>query len=106
MFIKGKHICRSTLLFKDNQFTYGPDTPKPLEDHCVTPINSTHSFLAGGSFRVNFEETTEREAWIYDWENDKWTRVENMITPAYHDTYCYTVGKEIIGTKTQGKGAK
>lgn len=84
-------------MFKNNQFTYGPNAPKHFENHCVTPINSTHSFLAGGAYGVDWGETTEKEAWIYDWENDEWTRVENMRTPAYHDNYCFTVGREVIG---------
>ena len=87
----------STLVFKDNIFHFGPNTPEHLENHCVAAINETHSFVAGGSFNVDWAETTERKAWIYDWENNKWTRIENMITSAYHDTYCYTIGREVIG---------
>ena len=87
----------STLLFKNNAFTYGPNTPKRFESHCVTPVNETHTFLAGGSYGVDFEETTEREAWMYDWERSQWTRVENMITPAFHNTLCHRAGNDIVG---------
>ena len=75
--VTGGRGLSSTDLIASGTVTPGPKLPLDVHLHCVVRVNATHIFIAGG--RRN--ERSVPDAFIFDWPNQAWTQVADMIYP-------------------------
>ncbi len=66
----------STILFNTTnwKWQFGPEMPSERLSHCVTNINTTTSFLAGGYIG----DTNLKDAYLFHWDTQRWEKLPDM----------------------------
>ena len=83
-------FLNSTLVYTDGDFRPGPDIPHSAYGACITPVNYTHFFFAGG-----FDGSEYDDAYLLEVDGWKWTKLGSLhIARSFHS--CGRSGNQIV----------
>jgi len=78
-------------IFTGEAWIPGPAHPRAgySKDSCMVQLNATHSLFSGGG-------SMEAESWLYDWEQDTWTRTGDLNQGRYGHECAVLEGQGVL----------
>ena len=71
--LHSKGGLETSIFHTNGSVTPGPNLPQSTDHHCLTKVNETHMFMAGG-----YSSGYSKKAYMINWSTKAWTRLPDM----------------------------